>query len=612
MSSILNVNKSDYCLLFFFVFCGSNLHGALKATLQSNLASPQLLGTPVVWKVKASDTNPGQLDYQFSYKPIAGSLQIVQDFSTLTIYTWAPSETEGTYQVQVVARNRSTLATVTKVSTFQLSSRVLGTSAVVSTVGNPLVALYSAPSCAAGSSIQVRFQRVASATSSVTSSKPCNTGFSSNFYVAGMRVNTSYNLRHEVTTGGSVVSSTNTLFTTGTPTVALPAVTVQIPANGQTALGDDILLQTYLPGSLKQPIFPVAVDVSGNLVWYYLSTNGYVTRPLAGGTMLFLDTGPGSVNPSQQQQLLKEIDLAGNTIRETNAARITEQLVARGQEGVGAIHHEAIRIPNGHTLIMTTVERIYTDGTQGSSVSNPVDIVGDQVIDLDQNFQVAWNWNSFNHLDVNRAAILGETCTNGQNGCPHLLLANTGNDWLHANTICYIPSDGNLLVSLRHQDWVVKIDYSNGSGSGNVLWRMGNAGDFSISSTDPHPWFSHQHDVEYELGGTQIISLFDNGNTRQASDPLAHSRGQVLNVNETQRTVTLNLNVDLGAFAFAFGSAQILYNGNAHFLPGVIVNASGSNESQSIEVLPSGTFNFEVQTAAAAYRSFRMPTLYAP
>ena len=613
MMHIVKLNRLRILLVLVVCLSGFPLKAggsSLKASLLSDLGSPQLIGTPILWKVKATDTNPGLLDYQFSYKPAAGSLRITQDFSTLTTYSWVQSETEGAYQIQVIARNRTTLATATVVSAFQVSSRVLGTSPVVSTTANPLVALYSAPSCPAGSSIQVRFQRIGAATSAVTSSKPCNPGFSSNFYVAGMRIATAYNLRHEVITGSSVVPSSNTLFTTGTPTVTLPAVTIPIAANGQSALGDSVLLQTYLPGGLPQPIFPVAVDLSGKVIWYYFSTAGYISRPLAGGTMLFLETGPGSVYPVQQDQLLKEIDLAGNTIRETNAARISEQLVARGQEAVGAIHHEAIRLPNGHTLIMTTVERIYTDGTQGSSIANPVDILGDQVVDLDQNFQVAWNWNAFNHLDVNRAAILGETCTNGQNGCPHLLLANTGNDWLHANTICYIPSDGNLLVSLRHQDWIVKIDYGNGAGTGNVLWHLGNAGDFQIASPDPHPWFSHQHDTEYELGGTQILSLFDNGNTRQAANPLAHSRVQVLNINETNRSVTLNVNVDLGVFAFAFGSAQMLYNGNVHFLPGVIANAATT--SQSIEVLPSGVFNFEAQSAAPAYRSFRMQTLYAP
>ena len=53
---------------------------------------------------------------------------------------------------------------------------------------------------------------------------------------------------------------------------------------------------------------------------------------------------------------------------------------------------------------------------------------------------------------------------------------------------------------MRSQDWVAKIDYNHGTGTGAVLWELGNGGSFTIISTDPWPWFSHRHDVEYERG----------------------------------------------------------------------------------------------------------------
>ena len=84
-----------------------------------------------------------------------------------------------------------------------------------------------------------------------------------------------------------------------------------------------------------------------------------------------------------------------------------------------------------------------------------------------------------------------------------MLLSSPANDWLHANSIQYLASDGDFLMSLRDQDWVVKIDYSDGSGTGNILWRLGNQGDFSIPNCPPpysapacpsnYPWFSAQH-----------------------------------------------------------------------------------------------------------------------
>src|SRR5207249_3548750 len=102
----------------------------------------------------------------------------------------------------------------------------------------------------------------------------------------------------------------------------------------------------------------------------------------------------------------------------------------------------------------------------------------------------------------------------------------TANDWLHGNAVS-LAADGNIVYSARHQDWIIKIDYQNGSGSGDVLWRLGKDGDFRIDSSDPSPWFSHQHDANFEEGEkTNRLLVFDNGNTRRAENDGAHSRGQ--------------------------------------------------------------------------------------
>jgi hypothetical protein len=67
-------------------------------------------------------------------------------------------------------------------------------------------------------------------------------------------------------------------------------------------------------------------------------------------------------------------------------------------------------------------------------------------------------------------------------------------DCLHINAVSYSPADGNLIVCVRHQGWVLKINYHNGKGDGHIIWRLGQGGDFTINSTDPNPWFYHQHD----------------------------------------------------------------------------------------------------------------------
>jgi hypothetical protein len=258
------------------------------------------------------------------------------------------------------------------------------------------------------------------------------------------------------------------------------------------------------------------------------------------------------------------------------------------------------------------MEKVFTDGTQGSSPQSPVDILGDMVVVLDTNWQVRWAWNSYLEEDVTRAAVLGETCTPTQGGCPPLNFMPVANDWLHSNSLHY-ASDTNILVSQRHQDFVLKIDFANGTGTGNILWRLGKGGDFTMTGTsDPYPWFSHQHHVGFDIPGQPVLSLFDNGNTRVASQGSGDSRGMVLNVNETSMTVSPILMADLGNYSSALGSAQRLSNANYAFCSGIITTSPGG--SQSIEVVgvpaPGGTLDYTPAAPTSAYRIYRLSSMY--
>lgn len=138
------------------------------------------------------------------------------------------------------------------------------------------------------------------------------------------------------------------------------------------------------------------------------------------------------------------------------------------------------------------------------------------------------------------------------------------------------------------------------------LAPLGQGGDFTVNSAYPNPWFSHQHDAHYIDDST--IILFDNGNTRRASDPKADSRGQVWKLDERTMTATLVLNVDLGNYSDRLGSGQVLSNGNYCFTLG----AQGAPPyiGQSIEVQPNGTKVYVLQANRGLYRSFRVRTLY--
>lgn len=32
-------------------------------------------------------------------------------------------------------------------------------------------------------------------------------------------------------------------------------------------------------------------------------------------------------------------------------------------------------------------------------------------------------------------------------------------DWTHSNTVLYSSDDGNLIISVRHQNWLVKVEW---------------------------------------------------------------------------------------------------------------------------------------------------------
>jgi arylsulfate sulfotransferase len=406
----------------------------------------------------------------------------------------------------------------------------------------------------------------------------------------------------------------------------------------------------------------VATDLSGNVTWYYAGGAGTtLTRPLV-GTFLVIQKGTAWNRASNGQQILNQIDLAGNVIRQTNTGAVQQQLLALGAvDGgpcnvipqpapigsacLGAFHHDAIQsLPNGYTAVLTDIEKIFPPGTQGDKTGLPVDIMGDMIVVLDNNFQVVWYFDTFDHdtgppqLDISRAAVLGETCTNGQGGCPPLFLLGSGiatraHDWLHANSLYYWPMDqsgvaGQIIWSSRHQDWVMKVDYENGNGSGNILWRMGPESDFTFNNiySDPWPWFSHQHEVGVENLGAGPMTLFDNGNTRLSAPPLGlgsnckpndcHSRGMALTFDENTMQVTPVMSQDLGYVASAKGSAQLLSNGNYFFMPAIVVVDVKTTVSYVQEFLPTagtdtGTEVLNVQSAEG-YRAWQMLSWYAP
>ena len=627
-----------------------------------SLLSPQPLGTPIAFSVTATDTNPGPLTFQFNTSFGNEAFSTARNFNIGTLnggvwtaqpFTWSQIASEGGYTIQVVVKDFVTGETASQNISFDLKSILTSNKIRVVSSPNALVALASIPNCPAGSLGRVFFFKQGTNNLTDTPYVPCGKKGANNAYLGGLYANSTYIVGYQIQTGSTVTTGTSTAaFTTGSLATDFdfPVQTEILPPTAQAYATDKVLLHAYITihfDSYKGPgiVMPVATDLAGTPIWYYDGhgdTGVQLSRPVKGGTFLLFQSGLAWSNGTYQlDQLARQVDLSGNIVKETNIGLLQQQLLAMGATdlqscaniplpaAVGSscltsFSHDMIVLPNGGYALIGSMEKIFPPGTQGDTTGLNVDILGDSIIVLDQNMNPLWYFDSFQHdgggtqLDINRRATLGETCAVNQGGCPILFLAGTSgvtplaHDWMHSNSIQYRSSDGDLILSSRHQDWVMKIDYNNGTGTGNLLWRMGVNGDFTFNniSNTLYPWFSHQHDAGFESNG--VFDVFDNGNTRIALEGTGNSRGMALNVDESALTVTPVLSQDLGYFGLALGSAQLLSNGNYHFQPGFVApNASDySEEYAPISGSTLGTQVYDLESGCESYRSFRMPDLY--
>jgi hypothetical protein len=359
-----------------------------------------------------------------------------------------------------------------------------------------------------------------------------------------------------------------------------------------------------------------AVDNAGNLIWYYdynsslglpdpikLLPNGHIILNLIGVPPY--PGGPG---------LVQEIDLAGNLIHRFSVGNLDSWLSNAGYSlAVTGFHHDLLPLPNGHLILLTnhTVNCANLPGCVGSD-----NVVGDALVDLDPNYNPVWVWDSFDHL-----------CSANPTGpCLDISRRPMGwPDWTHCNAIVYSPDDGNLLLSSRHQSWVMKLDYENGQGSGDILWRLGYQGDFTLTNGQNSDWFYAQHYPNFDSSNTTGVfnlGVFDNGNDRvvdAAGDvcgtpgqPACYSTVAIFQVNETAMTATLLWQYSLSpVFAMEGGSDQLLSTNDVVFdLDGPSDDPTGSRYMEvTYTPTPQVVLQMEI-SGQNAYRAVHIPSLY--
>lgn len=214
-----------------------------------------------------------------------------------------------------------------------------------------------------------------------------------------------------------------------------------------------------------------------------------------------LTDSPDGAPPPHTTLALREFNLAGQTVRNLTMPALNRRLKAIGYKGprIEMLTHDVTILPNGHLIVLG-------DGTREYHLLNYEGspwVAGDILIELDQNFNPVWTWSEFDHLDVTRHPT----------DFP---------DWTHSNAALYTKDDGNLIVSMRTQNWIIKIDFANGKGSGKILWRLGVDGDLRlIGGQSPNGWPYGQHGpaiVGDRDAGIFDLAVMDNGYGRTTKD----------------------------------------------------------------------------------------------
>ncbi|HXE74306.1 MAG TPA: aryl-sulfate sulfotransferase [Candidatus Xenobia bacterium] len=416
--------------------------------------------------------------------------------------------------------------------------------------------------------------------------------------VAGMRAFTTYHLRALVQfpDGVTYVDADHTFDTGGLPPEEVPPITVT-RSSGLVSSPGVQLLDVIAGGPRGKAL---VTNLDGNILWSYPVANGPTPmRLLPNGNFIFIPF---------DGTFLREIDLAGNTVREISVPELQKALQTRGLPPVvGVLHHDVIMLPNGHLMVLADVTRQFDNliGFEGQTIN----VVGDTLVELDENWQPVWTWSSFDHLDVNRHPFSGPDQNN--------IL-----DWTHGNAVVYSPADRNLLLSLRHQHWVIKIDYQDGFGTGNVLWRLGPEGDFTLLNGGPADWQYAQHfpTILDNQVGVYRLALFDNGNRRvldengticglSGSSP-CYSRAIIYEIDEAMKTARILWEDKPGLFAPFIGSTQVLPNGNVVWDAGTLGGAATAIVREvTQEATPQTVWQLEL-SGQFVYRSIRLPSLY--
>jgi hypothetical protein len=332
--------------------------------------------------------------------------------------------------------------------------------------------------------------------------------------------------------GNTTLTATVTLTDPRGGEVELPPVTYPVPPvpfalpdlSLRVALPGGGEGVTWLPAKADDLSVLLAVDAEATVVW--------ARR---------MEAGPWAITPGADASVSMLIGNSGMWVLELGGGwRVAYGGEAPFSVPVGDVEgfsHEATPLPGGGGLLLHDEPLVVDDFPNESLTSTRTVTIDDPVVvEFDPTGAVVHQWSMAERLAPTRIGFGSND--NCERRC----------DWGHANAAVHDPHDDSILVSLRHQDAVVKLDRA----TGEVRWILANHDGWPSElaplllepSGAPFYWPTHQHAPMVHPSDPSLLVMFDNGNdnrtTPYANNPLPGLQSRVVayRVDEVARTVS--------------------------------------------------------------------------
>lgn len=250
-------------------------------------------------------------------------------------------------------------------------------------------------------------------------------------------------------------------------------------------------------------------------------------------------------------------------------------------------HHDVRELPSGNLIVATN--------STATSASEDV------VVEISrESGSIVRTWDIGDYLPVNTGSSLLET----------------GDDWFHNNSVYYDEASDQLILSGRHRDAVIAIDYSEDK----LSWIFGSSDGWDDSMSE-YFFTATGSNFEWQWGQHSAIMtdegqlfLFDNGNNRSKSSKSAiddednYSRAVMyaLDTDNMETTQTWEFGKDRAYDFFSSYISEVNYLDDDHYLiiSGAVATSSGKNTSEKAVIVEivNDVVVFEMELPETTYR----------